>query len=202
MARFVNKVATMQMKYMFGVTLHKVELKVPYDVDVIVLMKRGGKRAESQGKVTIGKGQSIADFKEEKLTAADRVYKDKATKKFQDKYANILVQIKKEGVRKSVGIVKINLIDYIEATEIGAKNIGKRQKLVLDKCPDPQAYIEFTVNSVLLSQGASGSETASIAETMTLDSDPESEFDFNDLDGPSSKLQRRGTRGRDGSKMR
>ena len=91
MARFVNKVATMQMKYMFGVTLHKVELKVPYDVDVIVLMKRGGKRAESQGKVTIGKGQSIADFKEEKLTAADRVYKDKATKKFQDKYANILV---------------------------------------------------------------------------------------------------------------
>ena len=151
MARFVNKVATMQMKYMFGVSLHKVELKVPYDVDVIVLMKRGGKRAESQGKVSIGKGQSIADFKDEKLTAADRVYKDKATKKFQDKYANILVQIKKEGVRKSVGIVKINLIDYIEATEVGAKNIGKRQKLILDKCPDPEAYIEFTVNSVLLS---------------------------------------------------
>ena len=43
------------------------------------------------------------------------------------------------------------MIDYIEATEVGAKNIGKRQKLILDKCPDPEAYIEFTVNSVLLS---------------------------------------------------
>ena len=50
------------MKYMFGVTLHKVELKVPYDVDVKVLLKRGGKRAESQGQVIIGKGQSTADF--------------------------------------------------------------------------------------------------------------------------------------------
>ena len=79
------------MKYMFGVTLHKVELKVPYDVDVKVLMKRGGKRAESQGQVTIGKDQSTADFKNEKLTVADRVYKDKATKKFQDKLVNILV---------------------------------------------------------------------------------------------------------------
>ena len=37
---------------------------------------------------------------------------------------------------------------------------------------------------------------------MTLDSDPESEFDFNDLDGPSSKLKRRATRGREGSQMR
>ena len=79
------------MKYMFGVTLHKVELKVPYDVDVKVLMKRGGKRAESQGQVTIGKDQSTADFKNEELTVADRVYKDKATKKFQDKLVNILV---------------------------------------------------------------------------------------------------------------
>ena len=139
------------MKYMFGVTLHKVELKVPYDVDVKVLLKRGGKRAESQGQVTIGKGQSTADFQNEKLTVADRVYKDKATKKFQDKLVNILIQIEKEGKRKSVGIVKVNLIDFIEATEIGAKNIGKKQKLSLEKCPDPEAFIEFTVNSVLLS---------------------------------------------------
>ena len=55
---------------------------------------------------------------------ADRVYKDKAKKTFQDRLANIIVQIKKEDKVKSVGIVKVNLIDFIEATSAGAEKCG------------------------------------------------------------------------------
>ena len=32
MARFVNKLQNQPMKYMFEMTVHKVELHVPYDV--------------------------------------------------------------------------------------------------------------------------------------------------------------------------
>ena len=55
---------------------------------------------------------------------ADRVYKDKVMKTFQDRLANIIVQIKKEDKVKSVGIVKVNLIDFIEATSTGAEKCG------------------------------------------------------------------------------
>ena len=56
---------------------------------------------------------------------ADRVYKDKVKKTFQDRMANIIIQIKKEDKTKSVGIVKVNLIDFIESTNAGVEKIGK-----------------------------------------------------------------------------
>ena len=55
---------------------------------------------------------------------AERVYKDKVKKAFQDRMANIIIQIKKEDKTKSVGIVKVNLIDFIESTAAGAEKIG------------------------------------------------------------------------------
>ena len=44
------------MKYMFEVTLHYVEMHVPYDVQVTVVLKRGSRRLETQKDVRVGKG--------------------------------------------------------------------------------------------------------------------------------------------------
>jgi len=41
MARFVKKLGTLPSRFMFEMTLHKVELHVPYDVQVSVILKRG-----------------------------------------------------------------------------------------------------------------------------------------------------------------
>jgi len=41
MARFVKKLGTLPSRYMFEMTLHKVELHVPYEVEVSVILKRG-----------------------------------------------------------------------------------------------------------------------------------------------------------------
>lgn len=41
MARFVKKLGTIPSRYMFEMTLHKVELHVPYEVSVSVILKRG-----------------------------------------------------------------------------------------------------------------------------------------------------------------
>ena len=51
----------------------------------------------------------------------------------------------------------------------------------LEKCPDPRAYVEFTVQSLLISANFSGAETISLG-SEGMDSGPESEFDFGDLD--------------------
>lgn len=41
MARFAKKIGTLPARYMFEMTLHSVELHVPYDVEVTVVLKRG-----------------------------------------------------------------------------------------------------------------------------------------------------------------
>ena len=187
------------MRYMFEMTLHRVELHVPYEVVVGIVLKRGSKRLESKSDAQVSKGQPVADFKDEKLMVADRVYKDKVKKTFQDRMANIIVQIKKEDKIKSVGILKVNLIDYIEATSNGVAKMGVVQKLKLEKCPDQNANIQFTVRSVLVSQGTTGSETMSMgSEAMSVDSGPESEFDFGDFDADKVKSSRPSLRGRRG----
>ena len=53
----------------------------------------------------------------------------------------------------------------------------------MQKCPDKNAKVDFTVRSVLVSSNANGTETISMAsEAMSVDSGPESEFDFGDLE--------------------
>ena len=73
------------MKYMFELTLHHVEMHVPYDVQVTVVLKRGSRRLETQKDVRVGKGQPIANFEDEKMPMMTTIYKDKATKKLQDR---------------------------------------------------------------------------------------------------------------------
>jgi hypothetical protein len=55
--------------------------------------------------------------------------------------------------------------------------------LKLEKCPDEHALVEFTVYSLQVSSTATGSETMSlVSDALSVDSGPESEFDFNALE--------------------
>lgn len=71
----------------------------------------------------------------------------------------------------------------------------------MEKCPDKNAKVDFTVRSVLVSSSVNGTETISMAsEAMSVDSGPESEFDFGDMDsaaGARKSRQRGASRGPD-----
>ena len=81
MARFVKSAQTQPMKYMFEMTLHEISLHVPYEMAVIVVLKRGSRRLETQKVVTLDQGRPVANFEDEKLTMMTTVYKDKGSKK-------------------------------------------------------------------------------------------------------------------------
>jgi len=85
MARFVKNAQTQPLKYMFEMTVHSVELHVPYDVQVILVLKRGSRRLETQKVVSIGSGQPLGDFGDEKMTMMTTVYRHKESKKLQDR---------------------------------------------------------------------------------------------------------------------
>ena len=62
----------------------------------------------------------------------------------------------------------------------------------MQKCPDKNAKVEFTVRSVLVSASLNGTETISMAsEAMSVDSGPESEFDFGDMDSGAGSRKNR-----------
>ena len=60
----------------------------------------------------------------------------------------------------------------------------------VDKCPDAEAYMTFVVSSSCINI-TSGSETMSMmsgvmgADVMSIDSGPETEFNFQDIDKAS-----------------
>lgn len=90
MARFVKSAQTHPMKYMFEMTLHEINLHVPYEVQVIVVLKRGSRRLETQKVVNISSGSPIADYGDEKLTMMTTVYKEKGNnKKIQDRLVSL-----------------------------------------------------------------------------------------------------------------
>jgi hypothetical protein len=67
----------------------------------------------------------------------------------------LVIQINKGEKTKSVGIVKINLAEYIEDEIKGGLN-KVRQKLNFEKCPDKAANIQFTIFTSLISSAVSG----------------------------------------------
>ena len=91
-------------------------------------------------------------------------------------------------------MIKVNLIEFIDGTSGPTKN-GIRQSLPMEKCPDKNAKVEFTIRSVLVSANADGSETASMfSAAMSCDDVPESVFDFNDMgEEGGNNLRRRKT---------
>jgi hypothetical protein len=57
--------------------------------------------------------------------------------------------------------------------------------LKLEKCVDEHAIVEFTVRSISVSNATTGSETMSmVSDALSVDSGPESEFDFEAFDNP------------------
>ncbi len=99
---------------------------------------------------------------------------------------HIIVQLRKDDKTKNVGVVKLNLVDYLEKTS------SQRQKILLEKCPDKQASIQFTLKATLINSSG-GSETASMMSCdMSVDSGPESEYNFDDFekqDKPKPRLR-------------
>lgn len=106
------------------------------------MLKRGSRRLETTKEVYIGSGRPLADYQDEKMSMVTTVYKDKATRKLQDRVGNLIVQIKKKDGEqtKSVGMVKVNLVEFIDASDAPSK-IGQRQTEPLLKCPDKNATV-------------------------------------------------------------
>lgn len=75
-----------------------------------------------------------------------------------------------------MGVVKINLLDFIEASQ------GMKRTVPLEKCPDKQANMTFVMKTTAINNMGGGSETQSMMSCdMSVDDVPESEYDFGDL---------------------
>lgn len=85
MARFVKKLGSASLRYLFEMTIHQVDIRVPYEVKVGVIFRRGNKRQESRIEPVVNQECNIADFKDEKLTILSSLYKDKATGVVQER---------------------------------------------------------------------------------------------------------------------
>ena len=174
---------------MFEMTLHKVVIHTPYEkFNVKVVLMKQAKRVETTSNPVCGKANPVADFADEKLPMISTIQREKATKKFKDRKGNMIIQIMMNDKTKSVGVLQLNLIDFIDQANAPTKN-GSRQSMKLEKCPDPKAYVEFTVRSVLLTANHTGAETISMGSDG-MNSDPDSEFDFGDMDRDDDRKKR------------
>lgn len=88
-----------------------------------------------------------------------------------------MIKIVKGEKSRSVGMVQLNLGNYIE------KGRYEGVKLMIEKCPDKDAFMILNISNTLINV-TSGSETMSMmsgalpADAMSMDSGPESEFKF------------------------
>ena len=96
--------------------------------------------------------------------------------------AHLIVQITKGDKSKSVGVVKLNLADFIEAKEKGGLN-GVKRKEGLEKCPDKQSKVCFTLSAVPDNTNLNSDQlSCMISEINSDDGGPESEFNFGDFE--------------------
>lgn len=98
----------------------------------------GGKN----GDATINK----TTFDGEKLSMISTVVRDKNNGgKFTEKTASIVIKIQKGDKSRSVGMINVNLADFID------EEMSKIQKMPIDKCPDKYAFLEFKITCQLIS---------------------------------------------------
>ena len=74
-------------------------------------------------------------------------------------------------------MVNLNLADFID-------NDKGKVKMTLEKCPDKDSYIEFSIQSKLINVNA-GSDTMSMMsgfDNLDLDSNIDSQQDFGDME--------------------
>jgi hypothetical protein len=77
-----------------------------------------------------------------------------------------------------VGILKLNLGQLIE-DQVTQDQV---KKLMIEKCPDKNASLEFKFKSTLISANATGQETLSqMSDVLSNDSGPDSDFEFGDF---------------------
>lgn len=94
----------------------------------------------------LGGGESHTTFGGEKLSLISTVLRDKNNGgKFTEKTASIVIKIQKGDKSRSVGMIQVNLADYID------EDMSKIEKLPIDKCPDKAASLEFKISCTLIS---------------------------------------------------
>jgi hypothetical protein len=100
----------------------------------------------------------------------------------------VVIGLTKGDKSKNVGIVRINLADFmIDSSE---------KTLQLDKCPDKDAALTFSFKATLISENASSDALSMMSDVMSIDSGPESDYDFDDLedDGKGTDKAKRSVR--------
>ena len=81
--RFMKKLGTQQLRYQFDLSLHEIQMSIPYTVSVCVVLKKDQKRTESKKNPLIGgkgpNGSSVnkASFDGETLSMISTVSRDK-----------------------------------------------------------------------------------------------------------------------------
>ncbi len=103
-----------------------------------------------------------------------------------------MLQIQKDEKIKSIGLVKLNLAEFVSTSDKPdlAQSLGsKKRKMLWEKCYDKEASITFELNATPIAGSAAGDgETMTmISDAMSIDSGPDSEFDFGDMDENKSR---------------
>ena len=114
-----------------------------------------------------------ANFNGEKMSMISSIFRD--TNKVSEKMSHIVVKIMKGDKTRSVGQISLNLANYVDCQDESDKIT-----MTLEKCPDPNGYLEFSICSTLISTGVS--DTMSMMsgfDTMSIDSTPDTNMNFN-----------------------
>ncbi len=90
----------------------------------------------------------------------------------------MIIQISDDKKTKPVGLIKLNLGAIILEQE--ANPASPTLKGVLEKCPDKNATLEYSIKTTLISANAGQADCLSqMSEVLSnIDSGPESEYDF------------------------
>ena len=117
-----------------------------------------------------------ASFSEETLSMLSTIVRDKAS--YSEKASELVFKIFKGEKSKSVGMIALNLAEYIDDNS----DNFKRVKVPIQKCPDKNASLEFSIRAKFISILSAAGDTMSMMsglESMSIDSGPETEFEFN-----------------------
>ena len=145
-------------------------MDIPYAVSVQIIWKKDNKRQETKSSPKMGgkgDGANKTNFNGEKISMISTIFRDQ--NKVSEKISDLVVKISKEDKTRSVGQVKLNLGKYVDVTEE-----SEVIRMKLEKCPDPDGYIEFTVCSTLISTGGTASETMSMMSGIDMMSEMDS----------------------------
>ena len=177
MARYAKKAGTQQLRYQFDIELYDLKITIPYEVTCQVVWKKDEKRIETKNNPKFGGKVEQTTFGGEKLSMLSTLIKDKKKGTFAEKTSQLVIKITKGEKTRSIGQCVLNLSNYID------KPKSDKIKMKIEKCPDPEAYMVFSVSSSCINI-TSGSETMSMmsgvmgADVMSIDSGPETEFNF------------------------